>query len=226
MGCFASLPKAEEFLVEQDGAGNSHLIPGLPLELTMDPWQLRRAGKPGRDDRPEGIGSPQTLTIYDGESPVAKLMMPPQLSLNIGADVSDVDGNIVAWLRSSSAQRHLPIEGGAYNIFGASPQTDCQAGRDGKYLWATVKAPAFGNTNKVVNPAGKELFQAFAYIDSGPQPYNFTLKTAGKQGVMLGSKTDDKKQHKIQAAKGIDPLLSVCIMYAVYLISDEKYSNN
>merc|ERR1712083_726679 len=191
----------EEFLVEQDGAGNSHLIPGVPLELTMDPWQLRRVGKPGPDDRPEGIGSPQTLTIYDGESPVAKLRMPPQMSLNIGADLLDVDGNIVAWLRSSNTRRHLPIEGGAYNIFGASPQIDGHAGTDGKYLWATVKAPGFGNTNKVLNPAGKELFQAFAYTDGGPPPHNFTLKTVGKQGVMLGSKTDDKKKHMIQAQK-------------------------
>merc|ERR1712032_472500 len=105
-------------------------------------------------------------------------------------------------------QRHLPIDGGAYNIFGARPQIDGQAGTDGKYLWATVKAPAFGNTNKVLNPAGKELFRAFAYTDGGPPPHNFTLKT------------DGKKKHKIQAAKGIDPLLSVCIMYAVYLIDD------
>merc|ERR1712151_1069907 len=102
----------------------------------------------------------------------------------------DVDGNIVAWLRSSNTRRHLPIEGGAYNIFGAHPQFDGQAGKDGKYLWATVKAPSFGNTCKVVNSAGMQTFKGSMYM--GPPPHKFTLRTSSGQGIMLCGKTHDK----------------------------------
>merc|ERR1712217_67277 len=212
---------AEDFLVEQN-VWATHLIPGLPLDLTMDAWQLAFAGKPGPDDRPQGVGGPQSLTIY-GETPLAKLNMPPELSLGIGADLLDAEGNAVAWLRSTATRRHLPIEGGSYNIFGARPLDDGKAGQDGKYLWATVKAPPFGSTFKVVNSSGIPTFEAYMF---GSPPHNVTL-TASGQGIMLCGKTDDNpKRHKIQVAKGADPALSICIMYAIKLIEDEEYSNS
>jgi hypothetical protein len=226
MGCCASLPKAEDFLVEQVMSTN-HLIPSLPLDLTMDAWQCPfAAGKPGPDDRPQGVGGPQVLTIYgDGETPLAKLNMPPQMSLGIGAELLDAEGNAVAWLRSTATRRHLPIEGGSYNIFGARPLDDGgNAGQDGKYLWATVKQPAWGSTCKVVNSAGIQTFEAHTYM--GPPPQKFTLKTASGKGFMLCGKTNDKpKRHKIQVAKGADVALSICIMSAIKLISEEEYSN-
>mmetsp|Transcript_53353 Transcript_53353/g.114662 ORF Transcript_53353/g.114662 Transcript_53353/m.114662 type:complete len:222 (+) Transcript_53353:96-761(+) len=220
MGCCGSLPKAEDFLVEQTMAA-TYLIPGLPPDLTMDAWQHTCAGKLGPDDRPQGVGGPQSLSIY-GETPLAKLNMPPQMSLGIGADLLDAKGNAVAWLRSTATRRHLPIEGGSYNIFGVHPLDDGKAGQDGKYLWATVQAPTFGRTFKVVNSSGTPTFEACLW---GSPPYNFTLK-AGGQGIMLCGKTNDNpKRHNIQVAKGADPALSICIMYAVRLIEDEEYSN-
>lgn len=226
--CLASLPKAEDFLVEQ--SESNHLIPGLPNEVTMDALQIVSAGKPGPDDRKEGVGGPQVLTIYaDAKHDtqygyVAKLKYPPQMSLGIGADLVDAQDNIVALLRSTATSRHLPIEGGSYNIWGTRPLVDGQAGQDGKYLWATVKQPAWGSTCTVVNAAGQQTFEANTFM--GPRPPKFTLKTAANQGIMLCDRTNDKpKRHKIQVAKGADVALSICIMYAIMLISEEEYSN-
>jgi len=222
MGGCTSLPKADEFLVEQNEG--IHLIPGLPLELTMDALQFVMCSKPGPDDRQEGVGGPQVLTIYGDGKPLAKLNYPPQSSLGIGADLLDAEGNTVAWLRSTAKVRHLPIEGGSYNIWGAHPMFDGQAAQDGKYLWATVKQPSFGNTCKVVNSAGAKIFEGSHYM--GPPPHKFTLKTASSHGIMLCDKTNDKpKRHKIQVAKGADVALAICIMYAQKLIGDEEYSN-
>merc|ERR1712232_639889 len=131
------------------------------------------------------------------------------MSLGVGADLLDERGIAVAWLRSTATRRHLPIEGGSYNIFGARPLDDGQAGQDGKYLLATVKAPTFGRTFKVMNSSGKETFAASIW----GSPAQGTLK-AGGQGIMLCGKTNDKpKRHKIQVAKGADPALSICILY-------------
>jgi hypothetical protein len=228
--CCAKMPDAEAFLVNNmEGQPAEHLIPGLPQALAMDDWQRLVPDFVSTSVGYEGVGNEHTLSVSDAAGKVvARLRMPRYSSFGVGATMTDAAGTVVAWLRSPHSTRQLPIYGPSYCIFGSRPLVAGQApsGPDGSYLWATVKANSFGFGCKVFDPTGSPMFTARMYA-VGRSPVPFSVQTPSGNGVMVSGKTKEKpSRHEIKVADGADGALSICIMYAYWLIRSEHEKNS
>ena len=182
---------------------------------------------------PQGVGKREALRVNGAdEKTLATLIMPPHMSFGIPALVKDAADKTVAIMATNETGRPVGMSASSYSIYVAKPKVAGQAAvqvadeagaMQAFYLWATVRRAPFTNVVKIFSEAGQRIGKSYLYLGTGAK---FKYETADGVGLMLslpvqGEKPATRARHEIQVAPGVDIVLSLCVMYAHKLASDE-----
>mmetsp|Transcript_41355 Transcript_41355/g.86620 ORF Transcript_41355/g.86620 Transcript_41355/m.86620 type:complete len:240 (+) Transcript_41355:175-894(+) len=227
MGCGASLPKPDDFLVPSSEDGAQHLVPGLSkrderMVVRMNP---RKGGKPIIAEDSQG----KAILSFQFEQGAA-----------FGSPILMRDSNDAVVGALKTAQRVQPTalsgwEETSFYIYGLCPAYDSQqvglkAGSVDLYRIAKVTRKPFSTTVTVVREDGggtqtKLLMTCSNKI--GFYPLRYICRAANGTGLaIVGRSKERPKRHEFTIAPGADVAMVVCVTLAHKLLDDEIPSNN